>query len=338
MSQLVSLVLFVILGSAICSTMEAALFSVSLNKARVLKEQKKKGAESLVEIKENIHRPVTVIVIFNNAFNIIGSIMVGLTAVNVLGNLWLGLVSGVFTFLIILFGEILPKNIGDLYAIPISLSIAKPLILATKVFSPFVWFIELFTKCFNKKSKTISEDEIRILSHLSHLEGSIETDEKEMIQRIFKLNDLTARDVMTPRTVIEALDGEQTLNEIKEKIQKLTYSRLPVYIGNLDNIIGICYQRDLLIALSKDEENRKVQEFVKKNLSLFVSENIKMDELIPLFQKQKTHLAIVNDEFNGTAGVISLEDVLEQIVGEIVDETDQEIDLRKKAKEMNSKG
>jgi len=231
----------------------------------------------------------------------------------------------------------MPKNIGDLYALPIALFFAKPIFWTTRIFSPLIWLIEVLNKPFGGNIKTISEEEIKIMSHLSHMEGSIEADEKEMIQKIFKLNDLSAKDVMTPRTVVEALDGEETLVNLEKRIQSLSHSRLPVYQKDLDHVIGICHQRDLLIALSLNQKEKKIKEFVKTNLSLFVSEDIKIDQLIPLFQKQKTHLAIVTDEFNGTAGIVTLEDVLEQIVGEIVDETDREVDLRQKAKEMKGK-
>ena len=335
MEKLITIILIVIIGSGLFSMIEAALFSVPLNKAKVLFEQKRRGSKSLVFVKENIHRFITVIVIFNNIFNIVGSVIVGIVTLNVLGSAWIGVISAILTFLIIVFAEIIPKSIGGSYAISISLFISKPLIIIAKLFSPFIFIIDFFTNPFKKIEKTISEDEIKILSHLGHIEGSIEADEKEMIQKVFMLNDLTAKDIMTPRTVVESLREESTLNENKEKIYSVPHSRLPVYNKNLDDIIGICHQRDLLIALSKNEGNRKVSEFARRDLLLFVSENIRVDELIPLFQKQKIHLAIVNDGFGGTAGVVTLEDVLEQIVGEIVDETDKEVDLRIKARKLN---
>ena len=314
---------------------EAALFSVSLSKAKILKEQERKGASSLVAVKEKIHQSITVIVIFNNAFNIVGSMMVGVVAINIWGSTWIGLISAFVALLIIFFGEIIPKSIGESYAVSISLLFARPLVLATSVFSPFILIIDFLTRPFEKKKRIISEDEIKILSYLGHMEGSIEADEKEMIQKVFLLNDLTAKDIMTPRTVVEFLEAEETLGNSEEKIYSVPHSRLPIYDGNLDNIIGICHQRDLLIALSKDEKNRKIKEFAKKESLLFVPEDIKLDELIPLFQKQKTHLAVVKDGFNGTAGVVTFEDALEQIVGEIVDETDKVVDLRKKAKNLD---
>ncbi len=336
MSELIVLVLIVILGSGIFSMTEAALFSISMNKAKILLEQKRKGAKNLVFIKENMHRFITIIVIFNNVFNILGSMMVGLVLVEVLGSYWIGFASAVLTFLIIIFAEIIPKNLGEVYAVPIGLFVSNFLLILTKIFSPLVFFIDFLNKPFKKNKKLISEEEIKILSHIGHIEGSIEADEKEMIQKVFLLNDISAKDIMTPRTVVEALDGEKTLRESEERILSLPHSRLPIYENNLDSIVGICHQRDLLIALAKNEKDKKIKEFKKDDYLLFVSENMKIDELIPLFQKQKTHLAIVNDNFGGTSGVITLEDVLEQIVGEIVDETDKEIDLRVKAEKLNN--
>ncbi len=335
MEKLIILVAVVIVGSATCSMVEAALFSVPLNKAKIFKEQKKKGSKELLDIKENMHRPITTVVVFTNIFNILGSMMVGIVAVNVFGSAWLGIISAVFTFLVILFSEIIPKSMGDAYAPLIALSVARPLAAITKLFSPFIWFVDLFTRPFSKKRKTISEEEIKMLSHLSHLEGSIETDEKEMIQKIFKLNDLSAEDIMTPRTVVEALEDNATIGEIENRIYSIPHSRLPVYKKNLDNIVGVCHQRDLLIALSKGEKDRKAKEFIREKQSLFVNSKMKIDNLILLFQKKRAHLAIVKDDFGGTAGIVTLEDALEQIVGEIVDETDKEVDLKAKAKTKN---
>jgi len=297
-----------------------------------LAEQKKKGSASLVAVKENMRRPITVIVIFNNIFNIVGSMFVGIIASQVLDSAWIGAISAILTFLIIVFGEIIPKSIGENYAEKISLIAAKPLILATKIFFPFIWFIERATVYFTKKHKIVSEEEIRILSHLGHLEGSIEKDEKEMIHKVFRLNDLVAKDIMTPRTVVVALDGDKTLEELEEKIYSLTHSRLPVFHKSIDKIIGVCHQRNLLIALGKDQKKIKVSEF--RHEVTFVPEDMKADELLALFQKQRCHIAIVADEFGGIAGLVTLEDVLEQLVGEIIDETDVEVDMRVKAKKL----
>jgi len=333
MYLLIFIIAIVLLGSALFSGIEAALFSISLNKAKILAQKKKKGADNFLKIKENIRRPITVIVIFNNVFIIVGSLLVGVVATKILENYWLGFISAILTFLIIVFGEIIPKSIGENHAEKICLFVAKPLLISTKIFFPFVWAIEKITKSFTKKNQIISEEEIRILSHLGHLEGAIEEDEEEMIQKVFKLNDLTARDIMTPRTVVDALEGNKKITELKKTICSLSHSRLPVYLGNLDNIIGICHQRELLIALTKEEQDKKVLDF--KQEAILVSEKIKADKLLPLFQARKCHLAIVKDNFGGTTGIITLEDVLEELVGEIVDETDRDIDMRAKARKLD---
>ncbi|MCD5385004.1 MAG: hemolysin family protein [Candidatus Pacebacteria bacterium] len=330
--RLAFIVFIILVGSAICSMVESALFSASIGKVNVALEQKKRGASSLLKIKENMHCSITVIVIINNIFNIVGSIFVGLAAVDSFGSAWIGIVSGMFVFLVIVFGEIIPKTIGTNYSIPISLFVAKPLLSIIKLLSPAVWFIDLFIKPSWVKKRIVSEEEIKVLSHLGYIEGSIEADEKEMIQKIFTLNDLTAKDIMTPRTVIKALSGKDILNDLKDEIYLLSHSRLPIYEADIDNIIGICHQRELLIALGKGEGQKEIRDFIRSDKPSFVSENIKLDELIRLFQKGKFHLAIVVDEFGGTAGVVTLEDVLEQIVGEIVDETDEDIDLRVKGR------
>lgn len=335
MEALIILIIFIILGSGLCSMTEAAFFGVSLADAKILAEQKKIGSARLIHLKENMHQLITVIVILNNVFNIVGSIAVGLVAVNVFGSNWMGLFSATFTFLIILFAEIFPKTIGTSYSTPIALYTAGPLTYIIKIFSPIVAFTDFLVKPFSKHKRIVSEEEIKILSQLGHLEGSIEADEKEMIQKVFTLNDLTARDIMTPRTVIKALDGDKTLSEMENEIYTTSHSRFPIYRDDVDNIIGICHQRDLLISLGKDQKKKKISDFAKKGIPIFVPEDIKLDKLLPFFQKEKIHMAVVQDEFGGTSGVVTLEDVLEQIVGEIVDETDKDVDLREKAKQIN---
>lgn len=332
MQTLIFTTFIILLGSAILAAIEAALFSISLSKVKVLADKKKKGAASLNQIKENMQKPITVLVVFTNIFNIAGSMIIGVLAAEKWGSAGIGIFSAVFTFVLIIFGEIIPKSLGENYAERISLSAAKPLLFLTKIFSPFIFIIEKATKPFAKKSAIVSEEEIRILSHLGHLEGVIEEDEKEMINKVFRLNDLTANDIMTPRTIVTALEGERTLAESEEKIYGLTHSRLPIYHKNLDNIIGMCHNRDILTALARDEKQRKIAEFRQE--IIFVPENMKADKLLPLFQKQKCHLAVVIDEFGGTSGVVTLEDVLEQLVGEIVDEKDKEIDTRIEAKKL----
>jgi len=331
MNFLIIAVIIMLFGSGFFSATEAALFSAPINKAKVLANQKKRGAGFLLKIKKDMRPTITVLVVFTNIFNIAGSIFIGSIAADVFGSASIGLFSAVLTFLVVVFAEIIPKSIGESFAVPISLSLSAPLFYTTKVFSPLVRLIELFTKPLPKKKKTISEEEIRTLSNIGFLEGVIEEDEKEMIHRVFLLNDLKVKDVMTPRTVVTAFNANKTLEDLEEEIYSLSHSRIPIYKDSLDNIVGICHQRDLLISFSREEKKKPLTDFISRK-AIKVDENEKIDKLIPVFRKTRCHLAIVVDEFGGTAGVITLEDVLEQIIGSVIDETDETVDLREKAR------
>lgn len=335
MNTLIATIVILIFGSAIFSCSEAALFSAPINKVKVLKEKEKKGASALLTIKKNMRPSITVLVVFTNLFNIAGSALVGMLTTQTLGSAKVGLVSGILTFLVIVFAEIIPKTIGDAFAIPIGLKISKPILIATKLLSPFIWLIEKMTVPFPKKTRQVTEGEIKTLSRLGYLEGVIEKDEKDMINRVFLLNDLRAQDIMTPRTVINAIKSGKKLKEIEEDIYKTSHSRIPIYEDNLDEIIGICHRRDILTNLAQDNKTKKIENLMNSEV-IKVNESTKIDRLIPVFQKNRCHLAIVEDDFGGTSGVVTLEDVLEQIIGEVVDEFDEEVDLRKKAKRLNS--
>ena len=330
MTTLIVLALVVVIGSGLFSGIEAALFSVPHSRVLLLKEQDKKGATALAEIKENPQKAIIIIVIANNIVNIVGSIFVGVVATDVLGDAMIGIVSALLTFLIIIFGEILPKTIGENNAEKIGLLISRPLLFAIKILSPLVWLLERLTRRFTIARKIVSEEELHMLSELGHLEGSIEEDERDIIQKVFTLNDLTARDIMTPRTVITGLQKDAVVGDIRDNIYELHNSRIPVYDESIDNIIGLSYRKNILIALAKDEDHRTVDSFMQE--VLYVSEGIRVDDLLQLFLERREQLAIVKDEFEGTSGLVTLEDVLEQLVGEIVDEDDEVVDTRVEAK------
>lgn len=326
----------ILLGSALFSAIEAALFSIPVNKVKILNDEKKEGASVLLRIKNEMRPTITVLVLFTNIFNIAGSILAGVIAANILNSTKIGIFSAILTFLVIVFAEILPKSFGDAYAERISLLVAKPLFYTTKLFSPLIWIILTITNPLPKKKKNISEEDIRSLSHIGYLEGVIEKDEKEMIQKVFLLNDLKAKDIMTPRIMITSFQADKKLKNLEEKIYSLSHSRIPIYRKDMDDIIGISHQRDLLIACSKGEKEKKVSEFTT-NEAIFVSEETKIDNLIPIFREQRCHLAVVVDQFGGTSGVVTLEDVLEQLIGEVIDETDKTVNLRKKAEKIQKR-
>lgn len=330
--QLTVLVVLVIIFSFIFAMIEAALFSVPLTKAKLLAEKQVFGGKAFLAIKEHPSRPIATLVLLNNITNIVGSIFVGHVATQVLGDSTLGAVSAVVTFLIVVFGEILPKTIGENYAEHVSLSFAVPLRFLTRLFTPFTYLLEGMTKHFLKKKKYTSEEELRLLSQLGRLEGSIEKDEHDMINRVFTLNDLCARDIMTPRTVMEGVHSTARLNDLGEFLFHKAYSRLPVFGESMDNVVGILSTKKALSTMAQGRSDTLVSEIMDRPFA--VSEKLRVDTLLTILQKQRIHMAIVQDEFGGTAGIVTLEDALEQLVGEIVDETDDIVDLREEAKRI----
>ncbi|USN94715.1 MAG: HlyC/CorC family transporter [Candidatus Nomurabacteria bacterium] len=334
MSSLIFLGLLVILLSFIFSLVETSLFGVSLSKANILKKQGKFGSSALLEIKKHPSRSITTIVLLNNVNNIVGSIFIGHVATKIFGDELLGIISAILTILIILLGEIIPKTLGDNFAEPIALFVSRPVLFLTSVFRPVTFLIEKITKKFIRHKKITSEEELRLLSELGELEGSIEKDEREMIGRVFTMNDKTARDIMTPRTVVDYVEKDAKLEDLSKSLYEKAYSRLPVIDKDLDNVVGVIQTKLALIELARDNKYLRAVDIADK--PLFVSEKTRVDALLTIFKKNRTHLAVVRDEFGGTAGIVTLEDVLEVLVGEIVDETDEVVDLREYAKENQS--
>lgn len=338
MLVLIVAVCVVISGSALCSGVEAALFSVSTLKVRQLAQSKKPAVTALLAIRENMNRPIASIVILNNIFNIIGSIAIARIAETILGNTLLGIFSGILTFLIIIFGEIIPKTIGERYAQRIALLAALPVTALAFIFTPLVWVVEKVTAPFTKgkKQPTTNETEIKFLANIGYQEGIIEGDEAEMIQRVFLLNDITASELMTPRTALTYLHGDLTLAESKQEIIASQHTRIIVIEESLDRVIGVALKDELLTAMVDGKQEQKVADLIR-NIR-FVPETIRADQLLKSFQSAREHLVVVVDEYGVVSGVVTLEDVLEILIGEIVDETDRIIDLqamaRRKLKQM----
>jgi CBS domain containing-hemolysin-like protein len=332
MLALIIAVVILLSGSAFCSGAEAALLSISPIKVKQLAQSKKKSALALANIRLKINRPIATIVILNNIFNIVGSIIVGNIITSVLGNAWLGLCSGILTFLIIIFGEIAPKTIGQRYAEPICLLVAIPVKLLTVIFTPLVLLLEIATSPFTKSSDlpTTDEAEIKFLTNIGFQEGVIEDDEAEMIQRVFQLNDLNASDLMTPRIIITYLRGDETLTECQQDIIKSQHTRILVIDQNIDNVTGLVLKDELLTAMIEGNGDRLINDL--KRPVHFVPETNRADKLLKVFQDNREHLAVVLDEYGGVAGVVTLEDVLEVLTGEIVDETDRNVDLQEIAR------
>ncbi len=328
MLKLTIIVLIILIGSALCSATETALLSVSPIKVQQLAQSKKTTALALWAIKKKINRPIATVVIINNIFNIVGSILIGNIAASVLGNAWLGVFSAILTFLVIVFGEIIPKTLGERYAMRFALTIALPVQGLTFIFTPIVWFMEKITSPFTegKKLPTTNEAEIMFLTRIGYKEGVIEGDEAEMIRRVFRLNDKSAFDIMTPRIATTYLDSDSILAEVKSEIIASQHSRIIVIGDSIDDVLGMVLKHELLKAMIEGKENQKIADFMRD--VRFIPDTLRVDLLLKEFQKYRQHLMVVLDEYGGMSGVVTLEDVLEELTGEIVDETDKSIDLQ----------
>ncbi|WP_069790490.1 hemolysin family protein [Cyanobacterium sp. IPPAS B-1200] len=337
MLTLIFVVLIVLLGSAICSLSETVLLSVSELKVKQWAQSKKPPALALLRIKQKINRPIATIVILNNVFNIVGSIVIGGTVTQQLGDQWLGVFSGFLTFLIIIFGEIVPKTLGQRYAEPLSLFLAIPIRYLTLILSPIVWLLEKATQPLTKGQvlPTTNETEIRFLTRIGRTEGVIEADEAEMIHRVFHLNDLSASDLMTPRILLTYLKGDLTLGECQDFIINSEHTRILIIQENIDNVIGTALKQELLTAIIEGKKDQTIAQLARP--ANFVPETIKADYLLKKFQDIRQHLVVVIDEYGGVAGVVSLEDVLEVLTGDIVDETDKTINLQEIARKKRER-
>lgn len=328
MLELIGAITLLLLCSAVCSMTEAALFSLPITKARQLGEKSKNG-KIVQDIRENPARPVSVIVIFNNMANIVGTYFVAYIATTKLSPSAQKWFPFFLTAAVILLSEIIPKTIGERFNQKIILITAQPLNVLSWFLTPIVWSIEQITSLFTrgKTGFITSEQEIKALCRIGEEEGVIDSEESLMIGKIFELDDVVAKDIMTPRTALTWIRGIEPIAVVKEKISKSQHSRILVVGETMDDVKGIFLKNTMLsIMIDGYEKDAMVENFVE-GVKL-VSENEPADELLAYFKKSRVHLCVVIDEYGGTIGVVTLEDVLEVLTGEIMDETDRHMDMR----------
>ena len=313
--------LFVVIASFLCAIAEAAILSLPMVRARILVEEKRINARDLLYIKENIAAAVATIVIINNSINIAGSVYIGHEITGILGDAWLGTASGILTFVIIVFGEVIPKAIGERFKIPVALFFAKPVLILLWVFRPVVWLAKALTSPWKHGEITrVTEEEIKMMLKLGRDSGTVESDEEVLINRVFKLNDLRAINIMKPLGQVYMLPADKTLTEVKEEIIMSPYNRIAVYEGSVDHIVGVVQHRVLLREIAKENQGSKISDWMLK--PIYVNQMIKADLLMEKFQTFHQHLFIVQDNLGKNVGLVTMEDVFEELFGEIYDEKD----------------
>jgi putative hemolysin len=327
-SQLV-LLLFLILISGAFSGAEIALTSLNQAKVKALANDGKFASKAIVRLKRKPQRLLITILIGNNLVNILASVMATTYALEVFGSKAIGVVTGLLTLLVLVFGEIMPKTFAQKYTVRSARMVAHPLLWLTKLLLPVIWLLEKFTNGLisSLKLKTplhsVSEEELLALVDIGAKEGVIEEQEQELIENILEFTDTNVEEVMTVKKDIEMLRSDTPISEVVKFFLAHSHSRIPVYKDSIHNVIGIITVHDILNMLHNPDKY-KVLTDCKFIHPIVVPKTKPIGKLFHEFQRRRLHMAIIVDEHGETVGLATMEDILEEIVGDIVDEQDRE--------------
>jgi CBS domain containing-hemolysin-like protein len=321
MSNQIILLVALILLSGFFSSAETALFSISKAKARHLAKKGGRTSRLIKKMKEDPHRLLSTILIGNNLVNVAASALATAITIELASSHAVGIATGIMTLIILIFGEIFPKSLATRNNILIANLVIRPILWLSILFYPMILFLNFIPQLTGKiKSKPqVTEEELMTFVEVVEEEGEIKEEEKELIENIFDFDDTSASEIMTPRADMFIIDADDKLK--LEEILKSGFTRIPVIEGDIDHIMGILHIKDLFMQYAASNGHIDVQGIMRE--PYFVPENKKLDSLLQAFKKRKQHMAIVVDEHGGVSGLITLEDALEEIVGEITDETDK---------------
>jgi len=321
--------LVVLLGtSALFSSAETALTTVNRIRVRTLASQGDKRAVTLLSILQKPEKMLSVILIGNNVVNLYASSLATTVTLSLFGSKMVGVATGVLTLAVLVFGEVAPKTMASRNAERIALRAAGPVRSLMWLFTPLVFVVNnlarLVMKLFGadrpNERELMTAEELRTIVQVGHEDGVLENDERKIIDNVFDFGDRSARDIMIPRIDMTCIDIEASKEELMEVVREEQYTRIPVYKDTADTIVGILNVKDLLFRAP--EKNFRIAELMRK--PLFTYEQKKTSELMVEMRKNYTNLAIVLDEYGVTAGMVTMEDILEEIVGEIRDEYDRD--------------
>ena len=330
--QIIILVVLIFL-SALFSGIETALMSINNIKVKSLLKQEKKGSKALYRIKQNPHRLIITILIGNNLVNIGAASFATVFFTNLFGSSGIGIATGVMTFLILVFGEITPKTFATQNAERVSLIVARPVELLSIILSPIVKVFEVISKFMSKllgskKESELSEEELKTIVTMGAEEGILNKEAAEMMHNVLEFKGTRVVEVMTPDVDVKMVDGKKQLKDVVDFVVKTPYSRYPVYLESKDKIIGILDVDDVLKYMKNKKLNVKVKNIVRE--VFFVPQSKEVDDLLSEFESKKIPMAIVVDEYGDVSGLVTIEDVLEEIVGDIFDKSQRQSVLIKK--------
>jgi len=328
MTQLL-LYLFIAVGiSFLCSILEAVLLSVTRSYAEGVQAEYPKRGAKLLEVKAKLDESLSSILILNTFAHTIGAAGVGSQALQVFGKEWETLIAVLLTLVILYFSEIIPKTIGATFWRQLALPSAYVISWLVKIVYPLVWLATRMTRVFGKhKENEITREEVIAFASLGHKDGALYTQESEYLSNLLTMRDINTEEILTPRSVVHMLPADMTVTDALNDTKTRQFTRMPIYGENIDLIEGKVIRSDLYDAERNGKGDQAIREFAKKVGR--VSEKLPVQNLLDLFIKQKVHLFLVEDEFGQTAGVVTLEDAIETMLGrEIVDESDAVEDMQ----------
>ena len=337
MIELIVAVTAALVVSSACSLFEAVLYCVPIRHIELLVQKDSPSGRIFRELRSNVDRPIAAILTLNTIAHTVGAAFAGSAATVVFGYQYLVYFSILFTLAILIFSEVLPKTAGVVYAKSLVPTVAYSLKGLVAVMSPAIWLISHVTGLISrhKREESISPDEIKAMARMSLRTGGIEQYQESVIDNILSMSTRTVKEVMTPRTVIFSLSEHLTLEEAAKQSTKWEHSRFPVYDRDIEDVVGIVLTKELFIGLAREEKDKRLTKLMRP--VRFVVENAKLNNVLMEFMTTKQHLFVVIDEYGGLSGLISLEDILEEILGrEIMDESDQVADKRELARQRRS--
>ncbi len=312
--------------SFLCSLLEAILLSTPASYSSILSKQNASQGDRLERFKENINRPLAAILTLNTFAHTLGAAGVGAQTLELYGESSVAVASGILTLLILVFSEIIPKTIGSVYwrgLIGNTTLIIEILIFFTY---PLVLLAEYISN-FGEDEATVTREEVIAMAEMGEDEGVLEEQETDIIENTLKLKDVKVKDIMTPRSVIFAVNSDFTVGQVLEEHETLDFTRIPIFEGNLDAIKGMVNRYEIINRKAEDQFSTRMHEISQE--VPFVNENDPIDKVLELFIKNRDHMALVKDNGNILTGLITLEDAIETILGkEIVDEHDSVVDMR----------
>ncbi|MBN8046199.1 MULTISPECIES: HlyC/CorC family transporter [Paraclostridium] len=324
------MLVILLIGSGFFSASETALMSLSRIRVRHMQEEGVKGAKLVGKLTEDSGKLLSSILVGNNVVNIAATSISTSLFISILGTQGVAVATALMTILVLIFGEITPKTIAANNSEKIAILVSKPIKVIILILTPVVWIFNIITniifKIFGIKSKSgqpyITEEELRTMVNVSQEEGVLEIEERQIINNVFQFGDMQAKEAMVQRLDMVCIDADDGYKEIISLFKEEQFSRMPVYEESADDIIGIVNIKDIIFLEEDEIANFDIRNYVRE--AFFTYEFKKITELLEEMKKDKSQMAIVVDEYGGTAGLITIEDLVEEIVGEIEDEYDED--------------